>query len=1168
MAPYKCFVCQVWINAENLTVHMNTSHKNLSAAQVNHRGGNIVWMDCNVVGCQKKFKGNLGLNIHRTKDHQGNMNMNLGVNFPAAAQAVGVQLPAQLHGEVVPDVQGEEADADAIVGVPGVAIPVQDGGDVPVGVELAVGEPVDMGLAVADLDLPVPGVIAAGVGAALENEIVPGYMLPAPFGLGLLNGPVLDESEYASLIAAFMEPLDRVHPTWIEPFRAVSTQMLQLTVHPDVHLATRAICALELLPGLTQYCNRRKRKGQTAIGLLRSLANSDDPVSDTIRVAEAWLPNKPPPRVFDDEAPNIERVRAFIEVKAGTGRLKSANHGLFQMQRLIDGFVPAPPLTEDQRVQIITSLHPPANELDVLEEWEVPQGEGYPVLSTTADAVRKTMYTLEIDKAPGTNGWTNSLLRILNEDKMSEAYLAGNMEPNIWHHAMAGLANAMAAGTIRGVGRDLLCQGKLSLIPKADGVSRRPIRAEGCYMRVLTATLSRVARTSVSPFLRPRQMGGGMRYGVDIHTAILETNYDADGATMSLDLKNAFGSARHNIILRGLKEMAPHLIPFFVWKYGTPSDIRDSKGRIVASTSTGVGQGDPWGSLFFEVAVNASLVRVHNKLVELETEYFEDPGNEKGLPGAVVAYEDDIAVCADLNVLCLLAPLIPGIFAEDGFEVNLQKSFIFGRNAGELGLEAPEGYQMREEGVTSLGIPVGNIAFRRATVEQKLEKMRPPIDALKMLNPRTALLLLVHCLNTQPGFLVRGTAGWEGIRHLVEAFDTATAQAAAAIFRFELDHKTEDRLFLVRKHGGLGLVRHSGMSTEKGRLTIDLSARAFLSLHLPDRLLAHSEHNFNASIRLGRHEGVEEFTGLSEDDYVILSPETVKGKLVAAKKKAEARLGELAARQLQNADSRQQQAAWILSACDTSTKYMSNRFGITPGPDRFFGPAEFILAGRALLGVGPSNEPDHTDKVCTCRKAYKAGAEPFHALSCAHNGNLRTERHTEILKALATLIRQRHPVASGAVVQVETEVGTRADGTVVIADIVLTVGAERWVIDIKVVDMGAQWYRRGGQATNPAWTRDAAAVQGERNKMLVYNAVVHPAPLPPAYTVPFVVEATGRFGPRALSFLRDLTGARTTLRSRFIGHVSRICALSSGRQLKATRDRFLLQPGNGEVGGF
>jgi hypothetical protein len=172
-----------------------------------------------------------------------------------------------------------------------------------------------------------------------------------------------------------------------------------------------------------------------------------------------------------------------------------------------------------------------------------------------------------------------------------------------------------------------------------------------------------------------------------------------------------------------------------------------------------------------------------------------------------------------------------------------------------------------------------------------------------------------------------------------------------------------------------------------------------------------------------------------------------------------------------------------------------------------------------------------------------------------------------LVKLLTHMLRLRYPVASGAIVQMEAEVGSRADGSSVTADVVVTVGAVRSVIDVLVMDMGAPEYMGGAAATNPVVTQDAAAVEGEKKKMRVYRGVVHPARIPDADIIPFVLEATGRLGPKALSFLRGLTGGRTSMRTSFNRQVSTICAIYSGRMLKATRDRYLPPQGNAGMGG-
>jgi hypothetical protein len=64
----------------------------------------------------------------------------------------------------------------------------------------------------------------------------------------------------------FKEPSYVGSPTWIEPMRSVTTKLLNQTVNATESIATRAICAFQLLPGLVAYCNRLKRKGEQPLG--------------------------------------------------------------------------------------------------------------------------------------------------------------------------------------------------------------------------------------------------------------------------------------------------------------------------------------------------------------------------------------------------------------------------------------------------------------------------------------------------------------------------------------------------------------------------------------------------------------------------------------------------------------------------------------------------------------------------------------------------------------------------------------------------------------------------------------------------------------------------------------------------------------------------------------
>ena len=105
-------------------------------------------------------------------------------------------------------------------------------------------------------------------------------------------------------------------------------------------------------------------------------------------------------------------------------------------------------------------------------------------------------------------------------------------------------------------------------------------------------------------------------------------------------------------------------------------------GAVVAWTRTGVGQGDPWARLFFEVAFHPALLELAQAVKTVEAQINRVKPDEPVLhPGAVSAYEDDTQIRGESRVMFRVAPRIEGIFANHGFQVNVSKSKITG---GEL----------------------------------------------------------------------------------------------------------------------------------------------------------------------------------------------------------------------------------------------------------------------------------------------------------------------------------------------------------------------------------------------------------------------------------------------------------------------------------------------------
>jgi len=86
------------------------------------------------------------------------------------------------------------------------------------------------------------------------------------------------------------------------------------------------------------------------------------------------------------------------------------------------------------------------------------------------------------------------------------------------------------------------------------------------------------------------------------------------------------------------------------------------------------------------------------------------------------------------------------------------------------------------------------------------------------------------------------------------------------------------------------------------------------------------------------------------------------------------------------------------------------------------------------------------------------------------------------------------------------------------ADIMLTIGNTIYYIDVAVASPSSQRAILAGSSVTP----DAAATQREAEKRAKYAPLMEALGVNPARFIPFVVEATGRFGPAASNFLKKL----------------------------------------------
>ena len=971
--------------------------------------------------------------------------------------------------------------------------------------------------------------------------------------------PALPLTDLGLLVARFRYGLYRFHHTWKAPLVELFCLLLEAAQSELVDISTRAIAALQLLPGLIEFSRRKKKNIPSPINLLRAILACPDRVAEIIRLAEAWdaaFKARPAPAY---EAPNKEHLRARIELLMSQNRPSAAAKLTDALNSLMKGNEPLPPPDPTLMAASIATLHPNDDERDVL-----PPQEDDPVdcLQLTTEQIRHRIYRLNCDSSSGSTGWTNALLRRLCDDRDSASLRIAETPPLPIHIALTAFFNKILRGEILGEGHDLLITARLIMLPKGPQ-SFRPLRIECALMRLFSAAACDIARPLIATSLRPLQLGGGLRGGVEFGSRLLDIGYDQGDAILSIDVENAFNSARHTNIFQEILNKIPEIARFFRWKYGGASVMRDNFGKIVAHTRTGVGQGDPWGSLFFEIGLQPVLLSLQLKMRQIESTYnLEHLNNPIARPGLVSAYEDDTSVRAETPIIWELASCVEEIFGNFGFKIKAAKSLITGDNLDVQG-DPPEDFVISPDGIVVLGTPIGRSYYRKVTGTAMLSDMSPPHLALPLLTPRTSIHLLLKCFSVRPSFLMRTATDLSTLRPAAAAFDTAICNCLAAILHLEPSENLKSRAFLPRRHGGLGFTRQDSIGSEKNQMASRLAFQHFISSVYPmDYQYTLQDHNMYWSpIRLGDCENLADHTDLTPDLLASMTHANCRTTLSTAVKTAITKQADLFHTSLCSFPATRQISAWFLSSSVSSTSFISSTTGIDA--TNFFPSADFVCAVRAFLGYGHSNDLSQVPTRCSCTKNVCPSTEPLHAAHCPTNRAIFTHRHNDIRDCFGRLLRKMFP---NNVVTMEKTIGKTAPDALgvahdVIADITFNLGPEIIVIDFAVVSPGASQYME--YPTLSPEKQDAPAMFMERLKRAKYAKIAPPSTPPPASVIPFVMEASGRLGPAAISFLLRICPTQSYLRTKFLNEVSLICARAVGMMLRMARDseRQALQQG-------
>ena len=944
-------------------------------------------------------------------------------------------------------------------------------------------------------------------------------------------------------VGAMKQPtLSHLHAEALRNFKTVVVKLLQMSLGEDdtgEMVDGRALEAVRNLPGCIASIeyraggnseNRKKHVGSVLKGLVRSISTNTLLVD--IEGLESAMANRLSRlrgrRRMNNMGMAWEKVKGRADTLVRIGNVAAALTLVLEWEEDNDA-LPNLHTAEEVR-QLVATMYRQGTELDrvmpYMDRCEGERVEGLeitPPIQLTEDQVRSGMLSLARGRASGQSGWTNELLKLLALDE----------DPNA---PLIPLFTRWFNRTLRGAGGPpaMWTLGRAALIGKQDGGVRALIIGD-TIMRCLMRVTAFAVKDEAAQKLAPHQFSVGVKGGAEqitqafsLRERLIRESGGAD-AMAATDIRQAYPSILRSFIADSVWEYMPQLYPIFEWCYGGSSSLVLASGEEVDTIETGLRQGDPLATLFFNLAIKPILSRVAEAVPRVLLMFYSDDGNVQGKA------EDVKTACS----------LLVEEFRAVGLEFHCAKSIYYDGQPFEEGSMENIGTMAcgemirfkRAAGAKILGRAIGDAAFVGSSVRNTLSKHMRGMDKIGRLPADVALVLLLYCVNARPMFMARNFPP-EIVQESLLQFDAAVDRSVATICQV-VDHS--DAWWVPALRGlpvnlaGLSLARLArvceaahvacliealvGLSSRYSREVVD-SLREGVStsqLNLITHYLPFLVENqvlrlpgeerpdlLHVGQQVDRHRlYVEEMSRakqsalcreMHKDDHKELH-----SKLLHAKEFTRAAM-------VLSTQPQRQLARWIRGGLQGN---MHNRLD---APD-------YCEALRLRLMV---TEYKEGRGICGCCLRRPVDTEFIHLLHCQYAQREITFRHDLVVSALEVYCQKC--LGSDGIVRKEVVFERRGELSACRIDLVVTNGfGEEYLIDVAVVNQGAKSYMQLTDDTLALPNRGSCTVQGwaaeQKSEEKRNHAMQLLTPVQLAAFVPFSIETTGRLGLDAKDFL-------------------------------------------------